>query len=103
LRAGLCQPNNDACYSFLTIARPRISGGDPVDEIRVTGTSSTERGSIEGASVIVVATTDTASEALIKVIDARSQYRRAWVTDERGRDADLPQLNALVEEERKNP
>lgn len=54
---------------------------------------------VNGGEVVNIATADTASEALIKVIDARAQYRRAWVKDETGRDVSLSELSARADDE----
>lgn len=46
----------------------------------------------EDSKIVVVATTDTASAALIKFRDARNCYRRVWVTDETGSDVPADEL-----------
>jgi hypothetical protein len=47
----------------------------------------------EGSKIVVIATTDTASAALIKFRDARNGYRRVWVTDA---GSDVPADELLV-------
>ena len=42
--------------------------------------------------VKVLATTDTATEALQKFKSALEDYRRAWVTDETGADVQIEEL-----------
>ena len=55
----------------------------------------------EGA-VVVFATTDTASLAIIRLQEARARHLRAWVSDETGNDISIPDLIARADEERKN-
>ena len=47
----------------------------------------------EGSKIVVIATTDAASAALIKFRDAGNGYRRVWVTDA---GSDVPADELLV-------
>lgn len=51
------------------------------------------------STVVVIASTDTATAALIKYRDAITQYRRVWVTDETGFDIGVVELLARFEAE----
>lgn len=53
---------------------------------------------IEGRHV-VLGTATTATQALERVRDAISEYRRAWATDEQGIDVSLPDLMRMADEE----
>jgi hypothetical protein len=54
----------------------------------------------EGAEVFLIATTDTASEAVIKLTDALDRHARAWATDETGTDVSMEDLIARARQER---
>jgi len=43
-------------------------------------------------AVVLIATTDTASAALMKFLDALPSYRRVWVSDEAGADVSQEEL-----------
>jgi hypothetical protein len=54
---------------------------------------------VNDGEIVVVATVDTATDALTKCSDAEQVYRRVWVTDETGKDVSVEQLLARSEEE----
>jgi hypothetical protein len=49
---------------------------------------------------VVLGTVVSASEALVHLNHALSEYSRAWVTDEQGMDVSLPDLKRTAEKER---
>jgi hypothetical protein len=52
------------------------------------------KGADESGQVVVVATVDTATLALVKLRDALATYRRVWVKDASGGDVSLDELLA---------
>jgi len=50
--------------------------------------------------VVTLLTTDTATEALEKLKDALTLYRRAWVVDEVGADVSIDRLSEMARQER---
>jgi hypothetical protein len=57
------------------------------------------QGVTDTGETISIATTDTASDALTKLRDAVTRYRRVWVVDESGADVSIDDLLARTNEE----
>jgi hypothetical protein len=54
----------------------------------------------DGEGAFLIATTDTASEAVKKLTDALDRHKRAWASDETGADVSMDDLVARARQER---
>ena len=55
---------------------------------------------VDSDDAFLIATTDTASEAVEKLTDALNRHTRAWASDETGAEVSLDDLTARAHEER---